>query len=363
MRTKLVIAAILVQFLVLGWMAGEREWILRSAPCVWLRTAPVDPRDLFRGDYVTLGYEISTIPAEKFGPRLKTHMTALAKHYADHQYYEHNRELVICAALDVHPESGVAEIAAADLTPPPSGLFIKGRVRPYMTNNQTSLMAVAYGIDAFYVQQGKGRELERRTPEGAPAGVQVPMEMQIALGRNGTAVLKDHRWNPLGIGVQIQNQDPPGSAPTVDPATGRKITRKIIRVTFYNAGSAPLAVVLPTDLRTLHLHKSDGQNSPGVDISVPPPNLTPLTDADVRLLQPGASTTADIDPARAEWLVKTTPDAPPHQLGHQDNNYQSYRIVYEPPAAAACSGLLETGHITPGPLAGRQFWGYELKPE
>jgi len=95
MRTKLIIAAILIQFLVLGWMACEREWIVRNGPTVWLRTAPIDPRDLFRGDYVTLGYEISTIPAEKFGPGLKWHMTDLAKRHADDPYSGRNREIVL----------------------------------------------------------------------------------------------------------------------------------------------------------------------------------------------------------------------------------------------------------------------------
>lgn len=361
MRTKLIIAAILAQVLVLGWMAGEREWIVRTGPTVWLRTAPIDPRDLFRGDYVTLGYEISTIPAEKFGPGLKRHLADLAKRNADDPYSGRNREIVLYAGLIVQPESGVAEITTADLTPPAAGWFIKGRVRPYLTNIHTSLTGVAYGIDAYYVQQGKGNELQRRTPEGAPEGVQVPMEMQIALGRNGTAVLKDHRWNALGIGVQIQKQEPPAAAP-VDATPDRQLTRKIIRVTLYNASAAPLAVVLPPDLRTLHLHKLDVWNGPGVDAGVARNNLPPLTDADVRLLQPGATATADIDPARAEWLVKPAPDAAPRPLGEL-NDYQSYRVVYAPPAAEACRGLLEAGRIAPGPLAGRQISTYELKPD
>jgi uncharacterized membrane-anchored protein len=362
MRTKLIIAAILVQFLVLGWMACEREWIVRNSPTVWLRTAPIDPRDLFRGDYVTLGYEISTIPAEKFGPALTRHMTDLAKRHADDPYSGRRREIVLYAALQVHPESGVAEIAAADLTPPASGLFIKGRVRPYLSPVQSGLTGVAYGIDAYYVQQGKGKELERRAPEGAPAGVQVPMEMQIALGRNGTAVLKDHRWNSLGIGVHIQKQEPSGAAAPVDATPDRKPTRKIIRVTLYNASAAPLAVVLPPDLHTLHLHKLDGWNGTGADVGVPRTNPAPLTDADIRLLQPGASATAEIDPARAEWLVKPEPDAAPRQLGYQQD-YQSYRVVYAPPAAEDCRGLLEAARIAPGPLAGRQFNTYELKQD
>ncbi|AVD70454.1 hypothetical protein CAY53_02335 [Desulfobulbus oralis] len=49
MRKAAIITAILVQVLVLAWMAGQREWILRTAPRIWLRTAPLDPRDLFRG--------------------------------------------------------------------------------------------------------------------------------------------------------------------------------------------------------------------------------------------------------------------------------------------------------------------------
>jgi len=198
MRSKLIITAIIVQFLALGWMAGSREWIQRTGPTVWLRTAPVDPRDLFRGDYVTLGYEISTIPAEKFGPGLKTHLADLARRNAAGQYSGRSREIVLYATLHVHPESGVAGIAMADLTPPAEGLFIKGRARPYSGTRQSSLIGVTYGIDAYYVQQGKGNELQRRAPEGAPEGAQAPMEMQIALGSNGTAVLKDHRWTTEG---------------------------------------------------------------------------------------------------------------------------------------------------------------------
>ena len=53
MRKAAIITAILAQVLILAWMAGQREWILRTAPRIWLRTAPLDPRDLFRGDYTT----------------------------------------------------------------------------------------------------------------------------------------------------------------------------------------------------------------------------------------------------------------------------------------------------------------------
>ncbi len=274
MRSKLILAAILVQFLVLAWMAGEREWIVATGPTVWLRTAPVDPRDLFRGDYVTLGYEISTIPAEKFGPELKKHMAELARRNADHSYWR-GREIVLYTALKGNPESGVAEIAMADLTPPASGLFIKGRVRPHWNGTCANLTGVAYGIDAYFVQQGKGRELERRAPPGMPDGVQAPMEMQVALGHNGTAVLKGHRWNALGIEVKIQDKETPGEAKPTDSAAGRKPNGKTIRVTLCNTGDAPRAVVLPPDLRTLRFQRMETWNSPGGDVSVARTNLPP----------------------------------------------------------------------------------------
>ncbi len=360
MRNKLIIIAVLIQFLVLGWMAGEREWIVTTGPTVWLRTAPIDPRDLFRGDYVTLGYEIATIPAEKFGPGLKKYIAEFAKCNAENRYWR-GREIVLYTALKVDPVSGVAEIAMADLTPPASGLFIKGRAFP--NGYYTNLTGVAYGIDAYFVQQGKGRELERRAPPGTPEGIQVPMEMQVALGRNGTAVLKGHRWNALGIEVQIQEKDAKNAIKSTVTGARGKSKGKIIRVTLFNAGTAPLAVVLPSDLRTLRFQRMESWNVPGGNVSVPRTNQPPLTDADVRVLKPGEKATADIDPAKPEWFVKTKPDAPPRPLGSRDGEYHSFRIVYEAPTAEICQRLKEATRIAHTPLEGRQFSTYEFKPD
>lgn len=42
-----------------------KEYTLRTGTEVILKTEPVDPRDLFRGDYVVLNYEISTLDLEE----------------------------------------------------------------------------------------------------------------------------------------------------------------------------------------------------------------------------------------------------------------------------------------------------------
>jgi hypothetical protein len=80
------------------------------------------------------------------------------------------------------------------------------------------------------------------------------------------------------------------------------------------------------------------------------------------VLQPGATATVEIDPARAEWFVKPAPAAAPRPLGDA-HDYLSYRVVYAPPAAEDCRGLLEAARIAPGSLAGRQFSSYELKQD
>src|ERR1043166_5098507 len=54
------LAALLLCGLILATVV-ERAAILRSGQEARLELTPVDPRDLFRGDYVVLGYRIGTI--------------------------------------------------------------------------------------------------------------------------------------------------------------------------------------------------------------------------------------------------------------------------------------------------------------
>ena len=57
------LATALLLGLVLLALVEQRARILRGGTEIRLRTVPVDPRDLFRGDYVILAYPISTVEA------------------------------------------------------------------------------------------------------------------------------------------------------------------------------------------------------------------------------------------------------------------------------------------------------------
>ena len=222
---------------------------------------------------------------------------------------------------------------------------------------------VAYGINSYYVQQGQGRKLERRAPEGAPEGIQAPMEMQVALGRDGTAVLKGYRWNPIGIEVSIRKNKASEVAGLTASGVGRKWAPKIVNVKLCNVSTLPLAVVLPPDLRTIHIQESENWSSSGVDVGVLRTSLPPLTDADVRVLKPGETATAEIDPSQAEWFVSSKPGDEPLPIGRKGTLNGAFRFVYVPPSPETCQGLKEAARIVHSPLAGRQFSSCEFKEE
>lgn len=66
MRVKFIVL-VLLQVLLLAGIIAYRESRVSSGERVLLRTVPVDPRDIFRGDYVSLVYEISTLDLDELG--------------------------------------------------------------------------------------------------------------------------------------------------------------------------------------------------------------------------------------------------------------------------------------------------------
>lgn len=333
MRKTALIAAILLQLLVLLWMAGGREWIVRTGPTIWLRTAPVDPRDPFRGDYVTLGYAISTIRAEHFGPALREEIAATR----DRRDREPKRETVVFAALQAG-EDGVMAVTRVDLKPPATGPFIRGRVAGRAMNSER-LNRVAYGIDAFFVEQGQGRALER-APEGTPADVVFSLEMRAALGKDGTAVLTGYRWSPLGLGVGVLHG--------LKTEEGLLQQAPILSLTIHNSSSIARAVVLPANWHTLYLQIQASWSGPVVE-TVRAAEKTPLTDAELRILPPGKGITVEM-PVPQRWLEVL-----------EKNEGKPFRLLYTAPGTEACAHLEHAEAIWPGRLesqglGSRQLW-------
>jgi uncharacterized membrane-anchored protein len=124
-----IAAAVLFQVLVLVTMILGRTVPYVGAQLVLLQVEPVDPRDLFRGDYVTLSYAISRTPGGKYQPGQPVYVTLVPD--ADGRHY-HSGEFL--------------------LEPPASGVFIQGKAEGYGR--------ATFGIESYYVQEGTGHDYE-----------------------------------------------------------------------------------------------------------------------------------------------------------------------------------------------------------
>lgn len=185
MRKGLILALVLTQFGVLAYMAGEREWIRQRGEQIYLRTAPIDPRDPMRGDYVSLSYGLNLVDISRYRGKIPaaqlkrgTPVYALLKGGAD----------------DVYELDYLSDQA------PPDGIYLRGQVNRDVLSGH---IAVSYGIEQYFVEQGSGRAIESR--RDGRDGIQVPLEMAVAVGSNGLSVLRGYRWSQLGIGFEQIN--------------------------------------------------------------------------------------------------------------------------------------------------------------
>jgi uncharacterized membrane-anchored protein len=148
----LLIAA--TQTAILGYMIEGRASILRSGTEVLLKTAPVDPRDLLRGDYVILTYDISRIPNGIISGAKPEHGEFRSLHVrlkpgADGFWS------VSQASFDPLP----AEDGSVVLLTQPDAIY------SWEWQNEGSL-TVSYGIERYHVPEGEGRPIEDGRNEG-----------------------------------------------------------------------------------------------------------------------------------------------------------------------------------------------------
>ena len=329
MRKFLTIIAIALQVFVLAHMAAEREWIVRTGKTVFLRTALLDPRDLFRGDYVKLNYEISSIPVSKTRGTIKDEAGA--------------RGRKVYAVLK-EGWRGLADLDYVTGERPKTGLFIQGRQesrwRPPGIGD--TAVQLRYGIESYYVQQGAGREMEGRRSAGTD--IQIPLEMEVALGGSGTAVIKNHRWSPLGMGLTtLENAAQRGQE-------GRKSSK--VRLTLMNASPSPLALVNLPDMCSFSLEPVMPESRERRPATPQCAGIKPSNE-NVIVLQPKEKRAFEFDFSESRWHVMEK--GRPVEIGTL--NFQMFRLVYKSPSPESCAGLQNAVLIYHNSLPSRPFRG------
>jgi uncharacterized membrane-anchored protein len=139
---KKFVLFVLLQVFVLAFMVASQYTVERYGQEVRLQTAPVDPRDMLYGDYVTLNYDISNIDLSQFDQSPKRGDTVYVVLKKEGQYDQ-------LVSVYLHKPSISSEQS-----------IVKGRVESVNQNPNAQLVHVVYGFERYYVQEGTGKELE-----------------------------------------------------------------------------------------------------------------------------------------------------------------------------------------------------------
>jgi uncharacterized membrane-anchored protein len=181
-KTLLALAAIaLAQTAVLAWMVVDRIQLLRSGREIVLSVAPVDPRDLFRGEYVRLDYVAARVPLAP----------------ADGEPVKRGEKLYVTLEKSAEGEWRPVEMSRAlKGEDNPSRIVLKARALWDAPVYNTWGATVRYGIESYFVRQGDARKLEELARERKLA-------VLVAVGKDGTAAIKG-----LIIDGKLQYEEP-----------------------------------------------------------------------------------------------------------------------------------------------------------
>ena len=120
-----------------------------------MKTVPVDPRSLFRGNYALLQYEINMID----------------NHYFDSPESLRNGE-VVYVTLKQGPGE-MFTLDSASTVKPTTGIFLRGRIEGPGWGFPATFYRVNYGIEAYFAPKEEALSLERELRDGGVAVLMV----------------------------------------------------------------------------------------------------------------------------------------------------------------------------------------------
>jgi uncharacterized membrane-anchored protein len=162
----------LIQTGVLAAMVFDRMRLLTTGREITLPIIPVDPRDLFRGEYVELGYAVGRVPARLLeGPPPSPN----TPFYVTLEKAQDDTWAPIKLSRDKPQEID------------PDRIVLKGRSRfnrlALDASDPNAVNSVRYGIEQYFVPQGEGPRLEALARDKKLAAL-------IAVDGSGNAAIK-----------------------------------------------------------------------------------------------------------------------------------------------------------------------------
>jgi uncharacterized membrane-anchored protein len=187
---------------VLSGMLVRHAWPLWTGETIHLLVRPIDPRDLFRGDYVILGYDIQTLtlnlPADAGAPPAPIPVPIdpnvppppqnpivepVGDWWREERTWRRWQDLRLYVQLRPEPADAAAGVPSRYVPvsladhPVEGAINLEGRVQYF----SQPLVQLRFGLDAFYVREDTGRPIEDALRRRAP------VYAEIAVTRAGRA--------------------------------------------------------------------------------------------------------------------------------------------------------------------------------
>ncbi len=139
-----------------------------------LEIVPLDPRSLFRGNYVHLDYDIASLDERVIDETLHLKTGAVA-------YVHLTERNGIFRAINVTAEA------------PEEGIYIRGRVQHFYREDQTVSLFMNYGIEAYFSPREKALAIEEKFREGQEDDSAMAYA-QVWIASSGRAALESILW-------------------------------------------------------------------------------------------------------------------------------------------------------------------------
>ena len=179
LRGLALVFVVALQTAALVAMIAMKQWTLATGVPIVLETVPIDPRSLFRGDYVRLGYAVGQLNEDALD--------------GDNGFERHDRIYVVLREGDPY------WLPASLHREPPSvaagQVMLRGNVEYAYKHHETkaNTLRLRYGIENYFVPEGEGLVLEQ-PEEGETISIEVAVDADGNAGIKAVLVNGERRY-------------------------------------------------------------------------------------------------------------------------------------------------------------------------
>ncbi|MCE9524177.1 MAG: GDYXXLXY domain-containing protein [Alphaproteobacteria bacterium] len=165
-----ILILVALQTAALVYMIFDRQAVLNSAQVVTLKVVPIDPNDIFRGEYVILNYDISRLDLSKLDgdDTMNSGDTVFVTLVREAETW---KAVAINRDRPFRIQGGVALRGSVQWVDGASG------------GTAPQSIQVTFGIESYFVPQGTGRAIEDEARKG-------DLSVDIAVDAQGRGAIK-----------------------------------------------------------------------------------------------------------------------------------------------------------------------------